>query len=76
MQNFPRFKNLKYFIENYNIFYYFSAGMGTGAHKAASACDSKGQAKACVQQRHDRKLPHGRIPIPAVYGRSCLTSMR
>jgi len=28
------------------------AGMGTGAHKAASACDSKGQAKACVQQGH------------------------
>jgi len=25
--------------------------------RAASACDSKGQAKACVQQGHDRELP-------------------
>jgi len=31
--------------------------------RAASACDSKGQAKACVQQGHDRKLPEW-VPAP------------
>jgi len=46
-------------------------GMGTDTHKAASACENKGHAKACVQQGHDRKLPHGRIPIPSVCSRNC-----
>ena len=39
-------------------------GAGRGAMRAASACDSKGQAKACVQQGHDRELPEW---VPASY---------